>query len=172
VIETPRGLQIEWDPQAVPAAPGDMKFVKVIDDGATRSYAFFTGAIETKSGGARVVIRATLTDQVAAADPSKSAVIGPELARLAPGTVAWILGDKVGGVHFPYWAWQSISVLVLQDAARLHAFIIPFSGAVPLAMTSGNYRMNFALDRNRWQTTDPPDAVNHYHSEATLAVPW
>jgi hypothetical protein len=72
-------------------------------------------------------------------------------------------------VFIPKFKWTPLSVTVLQDATAQRALVIPAVGGGALSpLSSGTYRLQFTLDRRRWQTTDPPNDLNRYQRSATL----
>jgi hypothetical protein len=40
----------------------------------------------------------------------------------------------------------------------------------PVSLATGPYRLSLAINRERWSTTDAPDALNRYQDSAQLIV--
>ncbi len=66
--------------------------------------------------------------------------------------------------------YVNVKTVVLQDASRKHAIIIPVDGANHKALECARYRLHFHLNRSRWKTLDSVDNINHYEDSAILTV--
>jgi hypothetical protein len=70
----------------------------------------------------------------------------------------------------PRWEWQAVDLHVLQDETAMRAFLVPVdeAGDARTLSTASRYKLDFAIDRQRWSTTDAPDADNRYQDSTTL----
>ncbi len=130
----------------------------------------YRGAMNVSAGGqpfveASEVSQVTLLpaggqdDPLAAAGLKKGTVLVADLQR-----------GEVVAVWAPHYAYEPVEIRVLQNGPATRAIVVPFSGGQTAALAPGVYRMDLAIDRKRWITTDPPDAMNSYRATASLTL--
>lgn len=117
---------------------------------------------------------------VDAQEEGESVLRGAHVATLTADDLARLTGlviaiDPSRGVIIdwtsPRWRWDAVSVRVLQDDTARRALLVPVNGAnVARGLSANRFRLQFAMDRARWATTDPPDADNRYRRTATLTL--
>jgi hypothetical protein len=93
-------------------------------------------------------------------------------AGLKKGTVlvADLQRAEVVAVFAPHYDFEPVEIQVLQNGGATRAIVVPFSGGKAVALAPGVYRLDFAIDRKRWLTTDPPDETNSYRATASVTV--
>jgi hypothetical protein len=173
VVPRADGLRIELADEApgTTLPPGsEVVVAEVVGEGEARAARFLAGTVERGRGGARVV-HASRTQVAPLAGPAASG-LGNVVTRLEPGDLVFIRpGAGLIDLWRPgHWEDQVVDVRVLQDGPGRRALVIPVAGGAATGLVPETYRLELALDRQRWETTEPIDDVNRYRGSATLSL--
>jgi hypothetical protein len=94
-------------------------------------------------------------------------------ATFAEPAVAGTIAIGVSG-HLPQIRWiyhdEPVPTQVVQDRDGLRAFLVPVTAGAAEVFAVGDHQLTLALDRARYATTAPPDAVSRYTAEAGVGM--
>jgi hypothetical protein len=82
-----------------------------------------------------------------------------------------VIDPQTGGILdwiIPTFSYQPVSVSILQDGSACRCLIIPAQGATAAPLPSGHYRLTFAINRQRWDTTDVTETRAKYTRTAAI----
>jgi hypothetical protein len=169
-------LEVDVDLSKLPGKPDVLRMVAT--EKSPRGvvlgiYAFVKASLPR---GSRATLQARKTDEILVKPGKLSSAVSKELAGLEAGAFALVSADLKGifDIFFPpKFVWTSVPVRVLQDASGTRALVFPVNGAGGIApQAPGQYRLKLALDRRRWQTSDPPSDLNRYQRSSTISISW
>ena len=166
-------LRIELDSGATfEISQEKLVFVEAVEKCGERRLKFYAGVFKKQAGSRHGIVLAEETDELTVARKDFSLFVSEVLDGLEPGTV---VGLKPGFKDIfdrfrPRFTYEAVDVRVLQDGTAHRALVIPVAGSAAKKLSPGAYRMTFAIDRKRWQTTEPPDDLNRYHKTTTLSL--
>jgi hypothetical protein len=162
-------LEIVVDTAALPDRTTPLLVVEAAAKGGERRLVVYAvPALPAKAKG-QVRLRAEKTDEIIP-DLRRSPLVSAELAALQAGTFALVTRDlrKILGLFGVTFVWTPLTTVILQDSTGKRALIVPGGSGVAKPLAAGTYRLKFDLNRQRWQTTDPPDELNQYSRSVTL----
>ncbi|MEE8117187.1 MAG: hypothetical protein V3T28_08775 [Gemmatimonadales bacterium] len=97
--------------------------------------------------------------------------LGTALSDVPPGVVAILdrVRDVVVGLFDPgRIVTVPVRFVILTDAAQQNALLIPTDAGAAVALATGNYRLEFSIDRERWQSLDGGSADQRLSESAVL----
>jgi hypothetical protein len=162
VGEHPEGLRLDLATAGAALRPGQVVSV-ARTGGAGELPRFFSGTLARADA-------ATATLVASEVSPLETGAVHAELGGLLTTGVGDTIAIGIGG-HVPlfgHWSYhdEPESATVLQDRDGLRALLIPTTAGSATSLPAGDHHLMFRLDRVRYETTAPADAVNHYAAAA------
>jgi len=145
--------------------------VEVVGTADRRRYVVLTGLAPGahEPGTVRLEVEATVDD------PARLRVLADvDWTAAGPGDILLVsvAGPAVVGRIAPVTEERSVPVRMIADLTSRAALLVPTSadGSAVSAFAPGSYRLTFAIDRARYETTDAPDGINRYQRTAAVEV--
>jgi hypothetical protein len=170
-------VDVAFDPASLPrgAAGTDVLIVQRVGapDG-TPEARIYQGKIMPTDTGGRATARALETDHIlmTGGGVRSSTGLSEILSGMTVGSIVAIVATPGGAVVSASTSttYQNVPVRVIQDGSGRRAIIVPVTGGAAVSLATGKYRLSLAINRERWSTTDAPDALNRYQDSAQLTV--
>lgn len=156
---------------ADPAQPPTVQAVAVVGPAHQRQYVVLTGPPPVDGAAPTVV----LDTRVVHDDPAALTPFGrAEWAMVSAGTVVLLTvrGPVVVAEILAVTDERPVPVTALADLTSRSILVLPAEPGAPMLgpFDEGPHRIGFTIDRARYDTTDPPDEISHYHRTARLDV--
>jgi hypothetical protein len=170
-----RGIDVEFDKSLLPqnAEGSDVYLIeRQITADKIPQARIYRGKLNTSGGRNRLTTRAAETDYIAVTGAISSTGLSMMLDRMDAGSIIAIITTPNGAIVSPSstTTYENVPVRVIQDGSRRKAIIVPLGAGSAVTLQPGTYRLSLAIHRERWSTTDAPDAVNSYSDNAQVTL--